>query len=168
MLRRLAAALLAALVLPGCATDPDGVRVFQPSAHPQAASVKGFWQRESLQVWEGLRIYTIDDRFVNFGLAGDPYNAPLKIEPGERAFVVGVAFNRGAGTGGPFNATVTVVAQVEPGADYQLASEVKGNAVLVWLEDLRSRKRTAAGSAEWKTTPEPLGIPVYIAPPRKK
>jgi hypothetical protein len=149
------------VMLAACAST--GGSSFSPSESTNSASIQAYWNRESLAVWEGYELLSIDNKFVSYGMFLDPTTATTKIEPGQRKIVVSVKFNKGYGTG-PFEAFVPMDVELKPAMQYQLKGMAAGTTVEAWLE-LASTGEKASNvfkAMYGKSAPAPVAIPIFI------
>ena len=152
---------LISVMLTACASTSGSS--FSPSESASSASVKAYWNRESLSVWEGYELLSVDNKFISYGMFLDPTTATTKIEPGQRKIVISVRFNKGYGTG-PFEALVPMDVELKPTVQYQLKGMTTGTTVEAWLE-LASTGEKASNvytAMYGKSAPAPVAIPIFI------
>lgn len=159
MLKKISLVVLPVLIS-ACASTGSS---FSQSESASAATIKGYWNRESAFTWEGYGLLSVDDKFISPGLFGDPATATTKIEPGSRKIVVAARFNKGFGTG-PFEAMVPMDVELKPSAEYQLKGIVSGTTVETWLENISNNEKSSNTfkAAYGKSAPPPAPIPIFI------
>ena len=156
-------ALIVCALFTACASI--GGKSFSPSDSANAATIKGYWNREGPFTWEGYGVLAVDDKFIQYSLFEDPPLSTTRIEPGPRRIVATARFSPGYGTGpGRFVAFVPMEIDLKPSSQYQLKGKVSGATVEVWLETVSNNERASRTfSAPYRRSePTSTTIPIII------
>ncbi len=140
--------VILALSLAGCAINLTATATNPTS---RKATIKAYWHRDSLPVWEGYTFEEIDGKTIMGPLFGDAEKATYEILPGDKTFLIGAIFNKGDG---PKQTQIPMKAAIKEGHTYQLRGKVQDKLVSVWLEDATtSEKVSEPASGEWRNKP---------------
>jgi hypothetical protein len=156
--------LLALLFLSACATVTSPT---PGTANPIATVVGQMDRHGGMFTWRSFVPLAVDNKPVSRSFWADAHDAVVQVEPGVRRITLRATFNRGLGSGGPWEAIAVLQTTVEAGKTYRLNGEVRDNQFVVWLEDIKSGVRLAEeGSAPWGSVAQGQSIPIFI-PVRK-
>ena len=134
---RFAAAVLAALLTQGCASD----RPYVEPTGSDVARLSGKFIRDSHTDWERYALRGIDGLETPRSMWQDAADVTVAVTPGPHRVVVKFEYNRTRrgqlfrGPGEPTEAYYILQARFEPGRDYQLNGKVGVQFTEVWIEE---------------------------------
>ena len=139
----------------------DGVSTIHNLSRSKGAFTAN-WENYIVQVIDGLPVSYTKEYWL-----GHPAKAYRAIAPGKHRLLIAVTFNRTFGGSGPFESYVELDVDIFPNTAYQLAGEIKGTQVRVWLSDKATGDAVSdVVFSTYRSQPKSNFVPLYVPVPK--